>query len=81
MSREKEFEKVKKLIKKNYDDADCGLYNTRNLVGDEMATIFRGEYFTIDICYFYSYFEVFGTTFDEFEELMKLYHELREKEV
>lgn len=81
MSREKEFEKIKKLIKENYDDADCGLYDTRNIVGDYMVNIFDGKYFTLDICYNYSYFEVFGTTSEEFEELKKLYRELREKEV
>lgn len=62
MTREKEFDKVKNMIKEYYDDATCGLFDTRNLLGDVMETIFNGKYFTLDICYNYGYFEVFGTT-------------------
>ena len=76
MEREKELEKVKKLIKKKYKDADCGIYNSRNLVGDPMLGLFEGKYFTLDMCYMYSYFEVFGTTEEEFETLKKFYDEL-----
>ena len=76
MKREEEFEKVKELIKKYYNEADCGLYNTRNIVGDSMATIFDGEYFTLDICYNWSYFEIFGTTENEFNELYEIYKKM-----
>lgn len=76
MNREEEFNKVKELIKKYYEDGDCGLYNTRNVVGDIMSTLFKGKYFTLDICFYYSYFEVFGTTNEEFEELKNLYKKL-----
>ena len=80
MNREEEFEKIKQLIKENYDDAHCGLFDSRNIVGDPMMTIFDGKYFTLDICYYYSYFEIFGTTEEEFEELYEFYDNL-EKEV
>lgn len=76
MSREKEFEKVKELIKEYYDDACCGLYDTRNIAGDYMTNIFRGKYFTLDICYHYEYFEVFGTTSEEFAILKTIYNKL-----
>ena len=76
MEREKELEKVKKLIKKNYKDAGCGIFNTRNIVGDTMSNLFEGKYFTLDICYDWLYFEVFGTTEEEFETLEKFYDEL-----
>lgn len=79
MTREQEFNKVKKLIKKYYEDGHCGLFNTRNVVGDYMATLFDGEYLQLDICYFYSYFEVFGTTKKEWQELDKYYNSLEEK--
>ena len=48
---------AKRIIKENYKDADCGIYDTRNIVGDPMTTIYRGNELTIDICYHYSYFE------------------------
>ena len=76
MTREKEFELIKELIKKHFEDADAGLFNTRNIAGDRMATIFTGKYFTLDICYFYSYYEVFGTTEQEFKELKEYYDRL-----
>lgn len=73
MSREKEFERVKELIRDNYEEGHCGLYNRKNSAGDPMRTLFDGDYFTLDICYEYSYFEIFGSSEDEFEELEKIY--------
>ena len=81
MSRKEEFEIVKNIIKERYDEGDCGLFDCRNLVGDPMETIYKGEYFIIDICYYYSYFEVFGTTKEEFNELDKLYYKLFEEKM
>jgi hypothetical protein len=71
--RKKEFKKVKQIIKENIDDARCGLYDTRNIVGDTMMNLYKGKFFSLDMCYYYGYFEVFGTTDDEFEELEKFY--------
>lgn len=65
------------MIKEYYNDGDCGLYNTKNILGDPMTTIFNGKYFTLDICFYYSYFEVFGTTIEEFNELTKFYDNLK----
>lgn len=76
MNREDEFKKVKEIIKEHYKDAECGLYDTRNIAGDKMTTLYKGKYFTLDICYFWSYFEVFGTTDKEFKKLEELYDEL-----
>lgn len=66
-------EKAKEIIKENFSLSDCGLFNTRNLVGDPMSTIYDEDGLIIDICYYYSYFEVFGLTDEEFEELKKFY--------
>lgn len=70
-------EKAKEIIKENFSLYDCGLFNTRNLVGDSMSTIYDEDGLTIDVCYRYSYFEVFGLTDEEFEELKKFYVYLR----
>lgn len=75
MTREEEFKKVKELIIERYEYADCGLYNVQNMVGDIMTTLFKGQYFKLDICYGWNYYEVFGTTNEEFEELMYIYNE------
>lgn len=79
MTREKELNKVKQIMKEYYEDAKCGLFKTRNFVGDPMVNIFQGEYFDIDICFHYSYFEVFGTNAKEWEELRKFYEMLEEE--
>lgn len=70
-------EKAKEIIKENFSLYDCGLFNTRNLIGDPMSTIYDEEGLTIDVCHRYSYFEVFGLTDEEFEELKKFYVYLR----
>ena len=80
MSREKEFEKVKEIIKENFEDAHHGIFNTRNILGDSMTGMFRVEYFDIDICYPYSYYEIFGTTEKEWIELEEYYESLRKGE-
>lgn len=74
--REIELEKVKEVIKDNFNDADCGCYSTRNLVGVSMTTLYSGTYFTVDISYFWSYFEIFGATPEEFKELHDYYESL-----
>lgn len=69
-------ETAKDIVKKNFDDARCGIFDTRNWVGDLMTTIYADGELTIDICYDYEYFEVFGLTDEEFEELSDYYHEM-----
>lgn len=71
---------AKQIIKENYKNADCGIFNTRNIIGDSMITIYKGNELTIDICYRYSYFEVFGLSKDEFNKLEKFYNTLDEEE-
>ena len=74
-------EKAKEIIKENYEYADCGIFNTRNIAGDSMETIYEEWYgdddvLTIDICYGWSYFEVFGLSEEEFDELEEYYETL-----
>ena len=69
-------DKAKKVVKQYYDEARCGIFNTRNLIGDPMETLYKGSDITIDICYPYAYFEVFGLSDEEFSELEKFYNSL-----
>lgn len=59
---------------KEIGNANCGIFNTRNIVGDSMEEIFNNDGLKIDICRLWKYFEVFGLSDDEFEELEKFYH-------
>ena len=67
---------AKKIIKEYYTKADCGIYNSRNVVGDPMTNIYNDGELCIDICYYYSYFEVFGLSDTEFQELKFFYTDL-----
>lgn len=69
-------EKAKQIIEENFNNADCGIYDSRNWVGDPMVNIFADDELEIDICYNYSYFEVFGLNETEFQELRKFYNSL-----
>ena len=70
-------EKAKEIIQKNWKELAHGIYNTRNWVGDQMETIYVDNDLLIDACWGNEYFEVFGLTGYEFEELKNYYNELR----
>lgn len=67
---------AKQIIKQYFKDAECGLFDTRNLVGDPMVTIYSKDGLRIDICYYYGYFEVFGLDDEAFEQLASFYRSL-----
>ena len=71
-------EKAKEIIKEHYKDADCGIFNTRNWAGDVMTAIYDKDGLTVDICYNWSYYEVFGLSNDDFLELSKYYYSLED---
>ena len=67
---------AKRIIKEHYDEACCGIFASRNIVGDPMSSIYDDGELSIEICYCWSYFEVFGLSNDDFTELQKLYNSL-----
>lgn len=64
---------AKIIISERISSANYGIFNSRNIFGDPMTTVYRGNQLTIDICYPYGYFEVFGLSEKEFEELADFY--------
>lgn len=64
---------AKIIISERISSADLGIFNSRNIVGDPMTTVYRGNQLIIDICYPHAYFEVFGLSEKEFEELEAFY--------
>ena len=72
-------EKAKEIIKEHLEDATCGIFDSRNLVGDWMTNIYNNNGLAIDICYNYSYFEVFGLSKDDFIKLERYYKSLVEE--
>jgi len=47
------------------------MYNTRNIEGDIMATIYDKDGIQIDHCDEYRYIEIFGLTIPEFREVKR----------
>jgi len=70
----KDLKPIKKVIKENIENGCCGIYNTRNIAGDYMENIYNKNGIQIDICYYWSYFEVFGLTLEEWEEIKNFYN-------
>lgn len=70
-------EVAKEVIREYINNGDCGIFSTRNNCGDYIETLYKDEDLTIDICYHYQYFEVFGLSDNEFLELEEFYNELR----
>lgn len=72
-------DRAKKVIKEHIKSAMCGIFDTRNCVGDEMVTIYDEDGLTVDICYHWEYFEVFGLSMAEFQLLEDFYETLRKE--
>ena len=70
-------ERAKKIIEKYWQVARFGIYNTPNIVGDNMDTIYNDAGLTVLICYRWGYFEVFGLSTADFGHLEKYYNKLR----
>lgn len=73
------YEIAAKLVKEYFSRADCGLFDCRNTVGDPMEVLYNDGMFSVEICYGYDYFEVFGLSDEEFQKLSDLYEDLREE--
>ena len=71
-------DRAKQVIKDYYNIADCGLFFSRNLTGDQMDTIYNEDGIQIDICYNYSYFEIFGLSYDEQIAMNNFYRDLED---
>lgn len=75
----KTVEKVKEVIENNIEDALCGIFDCRNVIGDPMETIYDETGVRIEICRKWEYFEVFGLTDEEFSEVESFYEDLISK--
>ena len=69
-------EKVKNIIKKYYDEAQCGCFFVHGMVGDYMENLYADDEVNVDICRGWMYFEIFGLNEAEQEEVLKYYDSL-----
>ena len=61
-------DKLKRFLQENCPNEQA--FNTRNIVGDSMVTVYDEDEIIVDYCYCYSYIEIFGLTDEEFEDLI-----------
>lgn len=78
---EQRFDKLKEVIRDNYNEANCGMFFCRNWIGDPMETIYKDGEVQVDICYRYSYFEVFGLDAEDEDKIGEFYRSLEEEQV
>jgi hypothetical protein len=55
------------LINNGYEGVQT--FNSRNVAGDPMTTIYEENGITVDYCHCYEYFEIFGLTDEEYRGL------------
>lgn len=69
---------IAKIIRDNFNIAPFGCFFTRNVINDEMKTIYikDGKY-VVDVCESYGYFEIFGLTDIEQIAITKYYKRLK----
>lgn len=63
-------EKLIEFLKDRFPNG-IQMFDTRNIVGDSMVTIYDEDGITVDYCHDYSYIEIFGLTDEEFEEVVE----------
>lgn len=68
-------DKLKRFLQKNYPNEQA--FNTRNIIGDIMETVYDEDGIIVDYCYDYEYIEIFGLTDVEFEDLIDDYGMLK----
>ena len=70
---------AKKIIKAFFYFGRCGIYNCRGRNLDTFITLYDENSLTINLYFYWSYFEVFGLLPEEFAELKKYYEELKKE--
>lgn len=67
-------DRVKKLVEfiKEKNLVGMQTFNTRNIFGDGLFTIYNKDGITLDYCYYYGYLELFGLSDDEYNSLSEV---------
>ena len=65
-------QRLEDWILKHLEDVPyrCGIYDSRNIAGDPMSTIYAEDGIQVDACYSYDYIEVFGLNKDEWNDFV-----------
>lgn len=69
MNKKEAIRKLKAFLQENYPN--CQAFDTRNIAGDEMETVYKEDGITVDYCRCWHYLEIFGLTSKEYNSLIK----------
>lgn len=61
-------EKLREFLINN-DYKGMQTFDSRNIVGDPMETVYNEDGITVDECHYYGYLEIFGLTAEEYRGL------------
>ena len=79
MTREEEIKEIMNTISVYYKVADCGIYPSHDYMDDDVSLLLEyNDGIALFICFDYAYFEVLGTTKDEFIDIEEYYYKLRD---
>lgn len=67
-------DEIKAIIDLHGDEYAYGLYDCRNICGDEMTNIYDKDGVTVDICTDNAYIEVVGLSDVDFDKLSDYYN-------
>ena len=67
--RKKAIKRLKVFLQENYPSYQA--FDTRNIAGDDMETVYDKDGITVDHCRFWGYLEIFGLTDAEYNKLIK----------
>lgn len=68
MERTERINKLKRFLQENH--ANVQAFNTRNIAGDRMETVYKDGDIIVDYCKGWEYIEIFGLTEEEFDDLL-----------
>lgn len=68
-TKEYNFKDVKDFLRKNYKNKNYQIFDSRNIIGDPMETVYSKNGVTIDECTYYGYLEIFGLTEEDFDKI------------
>lgn len=66
-------DEIKAIIDKCGEEYDCGLFDNKNICGDDMINIYKKDGVTVDICPDNAYIEVIGLSDLDFDMLLDYY--------
>lgn len=67
-------DEIKAIIDEYGDECNCGLFDNKNICGDDMINVYKKDGVVVDICHDNRYIEVIGLSDTDFDKLLDHYY-------